>query len=57
MTISDTAHVSFEACGGPVPATGKSVAANYVYVMGSDDEMIRHMSGLLNDGYSSRALG
>ena len=43
--------------GGPVPATGKSVAADYVYVMDFDGAKIHHMTKIWNDGYSLRALG
>jgi len=50
-------HGSHSGEGGPVPATGKSVAADYVYVMDFDGEKIRHMTKIWNDGYSLRALG
>ena len=35
--------------GGPVPPTGKSVAADYVYVMQFDGDRIRHMTKIWND--------
>jgi predicted ester cyclase len=43
--------------GGPVPATGKRVEADYVYVMSFDGDRIRHMTKVWNDGISLRQLG
>ena len=43
--------------GGPVPPTGKSAAADYVYVMDFDGDKIRHMTKIWNDGYTMRQLG
>lgn len=43
--------------GGPVPPTGKSVAADYVYVMQFDGDKIRHMTKIWNDGHTMRQLG
>lgn len=43
--------------GGPVPPTGKRVAADYVYVMEFDGDRIRHMTKIWNAGWSMRALG
>ena len=43
--------------GGPVPPTGKTVAADYVYVMKFDGDRIRHMTKIWNDAQSLRALG
>jgi len=43
--------------GGPVPPTGKSVAADYVYVMEFDGDRIRHMTKIWNDGISNQQLG
>ena len=43
--------------GGPVPPTGKSVEADYVYVMEFDGGMIRHMTKIWNDGVSLHQLG
>ncbi len=50
-------HGTHTADGGPVPATGNTVAADYVYVMSFDDGKIRHMTKIWNDGYSLKALG
>ncbi len=43
--------------GGPVPPTGKSVEADYVYVMQFDGDKIRHMTKIWNDGFSLQQLG
>jgi predicted ester cyclase len=43
--------------GGPVPPTGKSVAADYVYVMDFGGDRIRHMTKIWNDGFSLAQLG
>jgi len=43
--------------GGPVPATGKQVEAEYVYVMDFDGDKIRHMTKIWNDGISLQQLG
>ena len=43
--------------GGPVPPTGKSAAADYVYVMDFDGDKIRHMTKIWNDGITLRQLG
>jgi predicted ester cyclase len=43
--------------GGPVPPTGKSVAADYVYVMEFDGDQIRHMTKIWNDGFTLQQLG
>jgi predicted ester cyclase len=43
--------------GGPVPATGKQVEADYVYVMEFEGDRIRNMTKIWNDGISLRQLG
>ena len=43
--------------GGPVPPTGKSVAADYVYVMDFDGDKINHMTKIWHSGMSLQALG
>ncbi len=43
--------------GGPVPPTGKSAAADYVYSMEFDGGKIRRMTKVWNDVQSLRALG
>ena len=43
--------------GGPVPASGNSVEADYVYVMDFDGDKVRHMTKIWHDGISLRQLG
>jgi predicted ester cyclase len=43
--------------GGPVAPTGKSAAADYVYVIDFDKDKISHMTKIWNDGYTMRQLG
>lgn len=50
-------HGTHTADGGPTAPTGKSVAADYVYVMEFDGDKIRHMTKIWNDAQSLRTLG
>jgi predicted ester cyclase len=43
--------------GGPVPPTGKSAEAEYVYVMDFDGDKIRHLTKIGNDGFTLHQLG
>ena len=43
--------------GGPVPATGNKVAADYVYHMVFDGDRIKHMTKIWNDTISLEQLG
>lgn len=43
--------------GGPVPPTGKSVSAEYVYAMEFEGDRIRHMTKIWNDGFSFKQAG
>jgi predicted ester cyclase len=43
--------------GGPVEPTGRSLEADYVYVMRFDDGRISHMTKIWNDVASLRQLG
>lgn len=43
--------------GGPVPPTGRSFAADYVYVMQFEGDRISHMTKIWNDGISLQQLG
>jgi len=43
--------------GGPVPPTGRSVQADYVYVMEFSGGKIRHMTKIWNDTVSLQQLG
>jgi len=42
---------------GPVPATNKTVTADYVYAMQFDGGKISHMTKIWNDGHSLKQLG
>lgn len=42
---------------GPVPATGKTLVADYVYAMQFDGDKLSHMTKIWNDGHSLRQLG
>lgn len=50
-------HGTHTAAGGPVPPTGRAVAADYVYAMVFEGPKIRHMTKVWNDAQSLRALG
>src|SRR5438045_1080126 len=43
--------------GGPCPPTGNSTNTDYVYVMESDGDKIRHMTKIWNAGWAMRELG
>jgi predicted ester cyclase len=43
--------------GGPVPPTGKKVAADYVYHMQFEGDRIKHMTKIWNDTISLQQLG
>lgn len=40
-----------------IPATGKSMSADYSYIMKFDGDKISHMTKIWNDGFSLRQLG
>ncbi|WP_331252097.1 nuclear transport factor 2 family protein [Ruegeria lacuscaerulensis] len=42
---------------GPVPATGKTLAAEYVYAIEFDGDKIKHMTKIWNDAHSLKQLG
>lgn len=43
--------------GGPVPPTGQTLAADYVYAMRFDGDKISHMTKVWNDAHSLKQLG
>jgi len=43
--------------GGPVPATGRRVSTDYVYVMQFEDSKIVHMTKIWNAGLALKDLG
>jgi len=50
-------HGTHTGTGGPVPATGKKIAADYVYHMVFEGEKIKHMTKIWNDAVSMQQLG
>jgi predicted ester cyclase len=50
-------HGTQTAEGGPVPPTGKSINADYVYHMEFDGAKIKHMTKIWNDTISLQQLG
>lgn len=42
---------------GPMPPTGNTIAANYVYAMEFDGEKIKHVTKIWNDAHSLVELG
>ena len=50
-------HGTQSGSGGPVEATGNTVASDYVYAMQFDGNRIRHMTKIWNDTISLQQLG
>ncbi|MXO59638.1 nuclear transport factor 2 family protein [Altererythrobacter salegens] len=50
-------HATHSGEGGPVPPTGKSLVADYCYVMHFEGGKIARMTKIWNDGYSLAQLG
>jgi len=50
-------HGTHTGPGGPVPATGKTVAADYVYYMKFEGDRIKHMTKIWNDTVGLQQLG
>lgn len=50
-------RATHSAAGGPVAPTGKTVEADYVYVMEFDGNQIKHMTKIWNDAHSLKQLG
>lgn len=57
VSVFSVVHGTQTGEGGPVPATGNKVAADYVYVMEFDGDKIRHMTKIWNDGHTLKQLG
>lgn len=57
VTVVAVVHGTQTGIGGPVPATGKAVAADYVYTMQFEGAKIRHMTKIWNDGFTLKLLG
>ena len=43
--------------GGPVPPTGKTLAADYAYLMQFDRGLIKHMTMIWNDTINLKQIG
>ncbi|MCP5180674.1 MAG: nuclear transport factor 2 family protein [Pseudomonadales bacterium] len=50
-------HATQSGPGGPVPPTGRTIAADYVYNMVFDGGRIRHMTKIWNDAHSMQQMG
>ena len=50
-------HATHAGQGGPIPATGRRVSTDYVYVMQFDDGKIAHMTKIWNAGLALKELG
>ena len=57
VTVFAVFHGTNTGEGGPVPATGKKVASEYVYVTDFDGDRISHMTPIWNDGVCLAGLG
>jgi predicted ester cyclase len=57
VVVTAVFHGTHSGQGGPVPPTGKTVAADYAYVMEFEGGKIGHMTKIWNDHHSRRALG
>jgi ketosteroid isomerase-like protein len=57
VTAAAVFHGTHTVDVGTGAPTGKSVAADYVYVMDFKDGKIRHMTKIWNDGHSLKQLG
>lgn len=57
VVATAVSHGTHTGEGGPVPPTGRTVAADYAYTMQFEGGRIRHMTKIWNDSWSLRALG
>jgi predicted ester cyclase len=57
VTAAAVFHGTQSGPGGPVPATGNAIAADYAYLMEFDGDQIRHMTKIWNDTISLQQLG
>ena len=57
VTVYAVFHGTHTGDGGPVPPTGKTVAADYVYDLTFDGGAIGHMTKIWNDVASLQQLG
>ena len=57
VTVYAVFHGTHTGQGGPVPPTGQTAAADYVYDLTFDGDMIRHLTKIWNDGATMQQLG
>lgn len=57
VVVFATIHGTHTGEGGPVPATGKKAAGDYVYALEFDGDKISAMTKIWNDGFTLRQLG
>ena len=57
VTVYGVFHGTQTGDGGPVPPTGNTVAADYIYVLQFDGDKIRHITKIWNDGHTMKQLG
>jgi predicted ester cyclase len=57
VSVYGVFHGTHTGDGGPVPPTGKSAAADYVYDIAFDGDKIRHLTKIWNDGATMQQLG
>ena len=57
VTATAVFHGAHTVDAGNGAPTGKTVAADYAYVMDFDGDKIKHMTKIWNDGHSLRQLG
>jgi predicted ester cyclase len=57
VTVYAVFHGTHTGQGGPVPPTGQRAAADYVYDLTFDGDMIRHLTKIWNDGATMQQLG
>jgi predicted ester cyclase len=57
VTATAVFHGTQSGPGGPMPPTGRKVAADYAYVMEFRGDRIARMTKIWNDGHSLRQLG
>lgn len=57
VVVYATIHGTHTGEGGPVSATGKAAAGDYVYALQFDGDKISGMTKIWNDGFTLRQLG
>ena len=57
VSVYGVFHGTHTGEGGPVPPTGKSASADYVYDIALEGDKIRHVTKIWNDGATMQQLG